>query len=130
MIVVDTNIIAYLFLPTRFTDAAERLLQRDPEWCAPWLWRSEFRNVLSLYVHKDNIDLPRANRLQEEAESLMSGREYEMPSADVLELAAGSGRSGYDCEFVVLARTFGVPLWTIDRKLIESFPDTACVLSE
>lgn len=130
MIVVDTNIIAYLFLPTRFTDAAERLFQLDPEWCAPWLWRSEFRNVLLLYIRREIIDVPRAIQLQTEAESLMSGREYEIPSPDILETAAGSGCSAYDCEFVALAISLGVSLHTLDRKVIESFPDTASTLPE
>ena len=48
MIVVDTNIVAYLYLPGEHTAAVERLLERDPEWAAPILWRSEFRNILAL----------------------------------------------------------------------------------
>ena len=38
---VDTNVIAYLWLPGKRTAAAERLLK---DWNAPLLWRSEFRN--------------------------------------------------------------------------------------
>ena len=37
MIVVDTNVISYLLLPMRFTEAAERLLAVAPEWVAPYL---------------------------------------------------------------------------------------------
>ena len=62
MIVVDTNIIAYLYLPTEYTEGAESLLIREPIWSAPSLWRSEFRNVLALYLRKDIISfevLPR-----------------------------------------------------------------------
>ncbi len=35
MIVVDTNILAYLYLPCEFTPAAEALLEREPDWVAP-----------------------------------------------------------------------------------------------
>jgi len=35
MIVVDTNILAYLYLPGEFTEAAESLLESDPDWAAP-----------------------------------------------------------------------------------------------
>jgi hypothetical protein len=43
---VDTNVMSHLLLPTPHTAAAERLLKTDPDWAAPLLWRSEFRNVL------------------------------------------------------------------------------------
>ena len=47
MIVVDTNVIGYLFLSSDQSVLAERALQKDNEWAAPILWRSEFRNVLT-----------------------------------------------------------------------------------
>lgn len=42
MIVVDTNTLAYLYLPTTHTDDVVSLLHKDPAWAAPRLWRSEF----------------------------------------------------------------------------------------
>lgn len=42
MIVADTNILAYFYLPCELTASAEKLLQQEPEWAAPILWRSEF----------------------------------------------------------------------------------------
>ncbi len=50
MIVVDTNIITYLFLPTDYTEQAEQLFRQARMWTAPVLWRSEFRNVLAHYI--------------------------------------------------------------------------------
>ena len=47
MIVVDTNVLAYLYLPGEHSAIAEALLERDHEWAAPVLWRSEFRNILA-----------------------------------------------------------------------------------
>ena len=35
MIVVDTNVIVYLYLPTEFTEQAEQLLEQEPVWAAP-----------------------------------------------------------------------------------------------
>lgn len=60
MIVADTNIISYLFLPTEFSNKASQLYVSDPEWAAPVLWRSEFRNVLALYLRHNIITLPEA----------------------------------------------------------------------
>jgi hypothetical protein len=52
MIVADTNITSYLFLPTVYSEKVSRLYLQDTEWAAPSLWRSEFRNVLALYIRQ------------------------------------------------------------------------------
>jgi predicted nucleic acid-binding protein len=125
MIVVDTNVISYLLLPTPYTSAAERLFQSDCDWAAPVLWRSEMRNVLALYLRKDLLRMDQALALQSRAEDLMKGNEYQVTSTAVLSLAAHSGCSAYDCEFVSLARDLGTLLVTADEALVSSFPDQA-----
>lgn len=125
MIVVDTNILVYLYLPTEFTVAAEKLLQSDPHWAAPILWRSEFRNVLALYLHKRLLTFDQAFNIQSKAEALMSGNEFQPVSHEVLLLADQSGSSAYDCEFVAIARQLAVPLITADKKLLQAFPSVA-----
>jgi predicted nucleic acid-binding protein len=128
MIVVDTNIVAYLYLPTEFTEQAERLFRRDPVWAAPVLWRSEFRNVLALYMRRGLLDLAKAIQLQTEAESLLSENEYEVASLDVLQLVQSSPCSAYDCEFVALAQKLGTKLVTADTAILDAFPGTASSL--
>ncbi len=130
MIVADTNVIAYLVLPSPHTALAERLLLADPDWIAPVLWRSEMRNVLALYLRKSLITLEEALSLQEEAEDLLRDREYEVGSADVLRLVAESPCSAYDCEFVALAQSLDIALATMDAKLAAAFPETAVLLSD
>lgn len=122
MIVVDTNILAYLYLPTDHTRHAEVLLQRDPDWIAPLLWRSEFRNILAGYLRRKMLTLDQAQNLQAEAERLLAGNEYEVDSRDVLELVRDSDCSAYDCEFAALARRHSVKLVTLDAKLLKAFP--------
>ena len=130
MIVVDTNIIAYLALPGPYTLHAERLLKDDPAWAAPFLWRSEFCNVLLLYLRKKQISLSAALAMQEEMQALMRGREFDIPPKEVLQLAHASTCSAYDCEFVVLSRMLGVPLITMDRRLVSCFPDDCLLLTD
>lgn len=125
MIVVDTNVLAYLYLPTEFSANAEALLERDPLWVAPLLWRSEFRNILTGYLRRGSLRFEQVLALQEEAQALLADHEYEVESRAVLELVRDSDCSAYDCEFVALAMQLGVPLVTMDRKLLKAFPQCA-----
>lgn len=130
MIVVDTNVIAYLYLPGDRTAAAEALCRMDPEWSAPLLWRSELRNVLATQIRAGRVDLGAAQTIQTEAEQLLKGREFTVDSAEVLRLTATSGCSVYDCEFVTLADYLDVPLYSADRRLVERYPRRARLLAQ
>jgi predicted nucleic acid-binding protein len=129
MIVVDTNVIGYLFLSSEQSILAERALQKDNEWAAPILWRSEFRNVLTLYMRKDIINLEQAQQIMNSALKLLGGREYEVPSYEVLRLSSISNCSAYDCEFIVTANDLKVPLVTIDKQLLREFSSVAISLN-
>jgi len=125
VIVVDTNLVVYLYVQGQRTAEAEAVLLRDPVWAAPVLWRSEFRNVLAGLVRRRALGLEDAARIVSEAERAMAGREYGVVSERVLRLATQSGCSAYDCEFVSVAQDLGVPFVTADRKLLAAFPTTA-----
>ena len=125
MIVTDTNLLVYLYIRGQHTRRAELLLARDPEWAAPVLWRSEFRNVLLGFVRRMAFPLEDAVQIVADAERWMSGREYTVVSHDVLRLAARSGCSAYDCELVALAEDLSLPLITTDRALLKAFPAIA-----
>ena len=125
MIVVDTNLIAYLLLPGDRTREAGVVLRLDADWTAPLLWRSEFRSVLAQYSRRTQLNLATADRIMEEAERLMSGGEYEVRSPDVLRLVSRSRCSAYDCEFVALAEDLTVPLITSDGLILSEFPSVA-----
>jgi predicted nucleic acid-binding protein len=125
MIVVDTNVLAYLLLPGERATAAESLLEADPVWAAPMLWRSELRQVLATYLSRGNLSLDACSELWSRADALLGGRQHLVPTRTVLELARDSGCSAYDCEYVALAKLLGVPLVTEDRALLKAFPDLA-----
>ena len=128
MIVVDTNVIGYLYLTSERSAQSERALQKDSGWVAPRLWRSEFRNMLALYLRKRLLTLADALAILDEAETLMRDGECEVVSTQVLELAQASEMSAYDCEFVALAHDLGVPLVTVDGEIVRRFPGTAVSL--
>ena len=129
MIVVDSNVLAYLYLPGEYTAAAEALLEQDSDWAAPILWRSEFRNILAGYMRRKAITFEQANSLQREAESLLEGAEFEVESLAVLELVRDSDCSAYDCEFIALAMKLDSKLVTMDKKLLRAFPKRAIAIS-
>ena len=129
MIVVDTNVLAYLYLPGDYSARAEALLEREPDWAAPVLWRSEFRNILAGYMRRKTLSFGQACTLQEEAESLLAGSEFEVDSRTVIELVRDSDCSAYDCEFVALAIKLDTKLVTVDKKLLRAFPTRAATLA-
>ncbi len=67
MIVVDTKIIAALYLTSSRSTQADGLFQKDPQWAAPLLWRSEFRNVLALYLRKKVLSFADAMQIMDAA---------------------------------------------------------------
>ncbi len=130
MIVVDTNIIGYLYLGSDRSTQAEQALFRDAEWAAPILWRSELRNVLAKYIRNQWLSLEDATKVMGEAIAMMRDREFEVSSSQVLSLASLSNCSAYDCEFVALARALEAPLVTVDRQVLKHFSETAVSLED
>lgn len=128
MIVVDVNVIAYLLIPGKFTASAEHLLETEPVWAAPRLWRSELRNILAAYVRARAMTLDVALELFRHASELIGQDEYEIDTTAVLRLCEAGGCSAYDGEYVALANFLDVPLITADKKLAKTFPDRVRLL--
>ncbi len=125
MIVAGTNLIVYLYVKGQRTNQVEAVLQQDPAWAAPLLWRSEFRSTLMGLVKRKDLGLDDVLEILSEAEQWMMGREYTVVSNKVLQLAVQSGCSAYDCEFVSLAMDLIIPLLTSDRQILRAFPKVA-----
>jgi len=125
MIVVDTNIISYLYISGDRSQQSEDLLSSDSHWVAPILWRSEFRNVLAQYLRKSLLNLDEILLIIQQAEKLLTDREYEISSAHIMQLVKSSQCSAYDCEFIALAQYLGAPLITADKKILREFPEVS-----
>ncbi len=125
MIVADANLLAYLVMPGEHTEEAEAVLARDPTWVAPVLWRSELRSVVHKYIVRGHLTVARAVAVLGQADEVLGGREGDVDSQEVLELASRSRCTTYDCEYVTLANALDVPLVTTDRAVLKAFPTRA-----
>jgi predicted nucleic acid-binding protein len=130
VIVVDVNVLAYLLIPGKYTQSAERQLEKDSVWVVPRLWRSELRNVLANYLRGGQMDLADASVVFQKAEELVGAEEYEVETTHVLRLCAESKCSAYDCEYIALAEYLGVKLLTKDGKLAKAFPRRTTLLPD
>jgi len=125
VIVADTNLISYLWIPGVKTQLAEMVMAKDPVWIAPILWRSEFQNVLAGCLRRKDLNLSQVFRILDSAENYFKGNEYVISSQEVMKLIEKSECSAYDCEFVCLAISKNIPLVTNDKKILENFPKVA-----
>lgn len=130
MIIADTSLIACLAIRNEDAELAGAVCAADPVWAAPVLWRSEFRHALVKCIQRAGMSLDEAMRALQSAEEIMAGREYQVSSGRVLELAARSKCTGFDCEYVALAQDLDVPLVTADPQILRAFPKTAVSLEK
>jgi predicted nucleic acid-binding protein len=129
MIVVDSNVIAYCWLNGERTTLAHRLRRLDPDWHAPLLWRSEFRNILAGYRRDGSLGGEQIRHVMAAAEAGLAGREHALPSERVFTVLERSRLSAYDSEFVALAEILGVRLVTEDRAILAARPEITLSLA-
>ena len=92
------NTIAYLYLPSDYSEYVEALLE-DPDWIAPHIGQ-ELRNILALYLRKELISMDDALEIQQQAENLLKDNEYR-EFFEVLNTTNESGCSAYDSVYLL-----------------------------
>lgn len=122
MIVVDTNIIAALFLDGRLTASAKALLKRDPDWCTEPLALIEFGNVLATYERAGLASRADAKRYMSAAEAFLAPNLQAVARGDALDTAFGFRITIYDAHFLAVAGAKGQRLITEDVKLRTAAP--------
>jgi len=130
VIVVDTNILVYRWLPSPHNAEADVLIRVDPVWASPRLWRSEFRNVALHYIRLGAIQLADAETATSRAERSLLGGEHTVSDHDVLTLASRTKCTAYDCEFIALAQRLQTKLITDDKALLRAFPQLCLSLAQ
>jgi predicted nucleic acid-binding protein len=101
----------------------EALVRFDPEWAAPLLWRSEFRNVLAGYIRSGKLSPADAERATRHAAGCLLGGEHALSDHAVFELVARTKCTAYDCEYAALAISLGTILVTEDKALLAALPN-------
>lgn len=130
MIVVDSNVLAARNLAgpaSRLAEAVERL---DPVWIVPPLWRYEFQNILATALRQGRMAPEEASAAWGRTAAQLQGNEREPDPESVIALAERFCISGYDANFIALAREMGVRCVTEDGELIRKFPGLAVTMSE
>lgn len=129
MVVVDTNIVAYLLIEGDRTRQAQALYARDPEWRSESFLLVEFSNVLATWVRTGGLDSGQAQSLMAQAEQRVRGL-VNLPHAGALRVAHEFGVSAYDARFLAAARSLGGKLVTEDAKLRAAAPALTQSLNE
>ena len=129
MVVVDTNILAYLLIDGDRTPDAQALLARDAEWKSEAFLLIEFSNILATYVRAGSLRRGDAYALLDEAEKRVRGL-VNLPHSRALRLAEQFAVSAYDARFLGAAQTLGARLITEDARLRAAAPALTVSLAD
>lgn len=129
MLVVDTNILAYLLIVGDRTKEAQALFARDAEWKSEAFVMVEFSNILATYQRLGELSGGQAEQLLNEAESLLRGL-VNLPHIAALRTAQRFKVSAYDARFLATAENLGTRLVTEDAKLRAAAPALTQSLAE
>jgi predicted nucleic acid-binding protein len=129
VVVVDTNVVAYLLIEGDRTAQAQALYARDPDWRSEGFLLVEFCNLLATCIRAGRLDGDSAAGLLGSAERTVTGV-VNLPHARALALAAEFGVSAYDARFLAVARQLGTKLITEDAKLLRAAPALTQTLAQ
>ncbi len=130
MIVVDTNVIAYLMIKGEFTNDANKVFKKNSDWIAPSLWKHEFLNVLTTLVNTKRAKLNNVISYFKITNKLFPKLGKEPNYEHVITISANYKISAYDAQFVSLAMNLDIPLITQDNQLLEKFPDISQTMKQ
>ena len=130
MVLVDTNILAFLLIEGDRTTKAQELYVLDSDWHSDEFILVEFSNILATYVRTGDLTAAKAMGLLREAEGLLSRSLGSVPHAAALATANRYRVSVYDARFLVAAESHGTRLITEDQSLRKAAGGLALSLDE
>lgn len=129
VLVVDTNILAYLLIEGDRSRDAQALFSLDPDWRSEAFVMVEFSNLLATYVRAGALARKRAESLLADAGSKMQGL-VSVPHERALGIALEHAISAYDARFIAAASRLGARLVTEDGRLRTAAPAFTQSLSD
>ena len=130
MLIIDTNVLAYLLIEGDHTATARLLHRRDDDWRSEAFIMIEFTNVLTASIAARRMNLVLAQRFLADATSLLHGKLALIPHDSVLSLAVQYRVTAYDARFLALALQLDRRLVTEDAKLRAAAPKLTQSLAE
>ena len=130
MLIIDTNVVAYLLIEGDYTAAARLLHRRDDDWRSEAFIMIEFTNLLTASIAARRMNLVLAQRFLADATSLLHGKLALIPHDSVLSLAVQYRVTAYDARFLALAQQLDCRLVTEDAKLRAAAPKLTQSLAE
>ena len=130
MLLVDTNVVAYLLIEGDHTEAAQELHASDSDWRSEAFLLVEFTNVLVSSIARKRMTLSMAEDFLAKVFSLFDGKLGRIPHASVLAIATRHRVSAYDARFLSLADQLGSRLITEDDRLRAAAPALTQSLAE
>jgi predicted nucleic acid-binding protein len=130
MFVVDTNIIAALYIRGRYSDAVKQLHGRDRVWRTDPFALIEFSNILASYERARYLTKAVAKECLADAQSFLRQYYFAVAHDAALEMAIRYRITAYDGRFLALANQLGSRLVTEDAKLRAAAPALTQSLNE
>ena len=130
MVIVDTNIVAPLYVRSARTDAVTQLFALDALWRTEPLALIELSNVLITYERARYITTARARDCLNRAAAFLQPHLFRVSHQAALDAAFRYGTTAYDARFLALAQQLRMRLVTEDAKLRAVAPALTYSLAE
>src|SRR5437764_12111466 len=130
MLLVDTNIIAPLYVRSAGSQAVAKLFARDAVWRTEPLALIELSNVLIAYERARYITAATARDCLNRAAAFLQPHFFRVTHQAALEAALDYRVTAYDARFLALADQLGSRLVTEDTRLRTAAPALTQSLAE
>jgi predicted nucleic acid-binding protein len=130
VLLVDTNVVAYLLIEGDHSASAQALRRRDADWRSEAFLLVELTNVLASSIATNRMRRSLAEDVLAKAITLLDGKLVRIAHTFVLSVSVRYRVTAYDARFLALAQQLGTPLVTEDAKLRLAAPNLTQSLAE